>query len=116
MLGRRLSAEPPEYPRLQGIGILELVHQDAGEARGEGAAHVVVIAQQIARSKDQVVEIEERRRSLVVAKAIDDRLHERDRRGQHMRGDGLVHRRPGGAPPGIVRAGQVVQPITIGLG
>ena len=57
-LRRRLSAEAPENLGLQGVGVLELVHEDAGEARGEGPAHVIVIAQQIAGGENQIVEIE----------------------------------------------------------
>ena len=90
----RLAAKPPEDLGLQGIGVLELVDEDVGETLPERAADVVMVAQQIARGEDQIVEVELGARALVVAIALQDRTRFVDQRRQNVAGGGLQQARP----------------------
>ena len=111
-----LAAQAPEDLRLQRIGVLELVDEDVGETRGERPAHRLVIAQQVARGEEQVVEVEQRGGALVVPEALRDRLHELHELAQHPRGRALAELRPCHAALLVVRTGQSVQPIGTGFG
>ena len=112
----RLAAEPPEDLGLNRIGVLELVDEDVGEAFGECPAHVLVVAQQVARGEDQVVEIEQRRGTLVAAKSFHHRHEEPDEIVQHPSGDGLPQHCPRLAAPRVTHLRRCVQPIPVGLG
>ena len=61
-----------------------------GETLAQRAAHVVMVAQQIARGENQIVEVEQGARAFVVAEALQDRTRFVDQRRQER---GL--RRPG---------------------
>ena len=87
-----------------------------GETRGKRPAHRLVIAQQVARGEEQVVEVEQRGGALVVSEALRDRLHELHELAQHPRGRALAELRPCHAALLVVRDGQGVQPIAIGFG
>ena len=112
----RLATQPPEDFGLQGIGVLKLVDEDMGETLSQRLAHGVVVAQQVARGENQIVEIELGAGALVVAIALQDRSRFVDQRGQGMAGDGLHQRDPSVATGGVVGLGGVVQPVAIGLG
>ena len=75
-----------------------------------------MIAQQVAGGEDQVVEVEQRRRALVLPEASHDRLDQGNEIGKNMSGDGPMKCRPRRAAEGVVGAGRVVQPLGIGLG
>ena len=111
----RLAAETPEDFCLQWVGVLELVDEDVAEALGQRPAHLVVVPQQVAGGKDQVVEVQQRRRTLVLAEACQDRLDQGHEIREHVGGDGLLKRRPRRAAHGIVGACQGVKPVGIGL-
>ena len=55
--GARRGAQPGDELGLDGVGVLELVHQDPTGAAVKVVAHVVVVAQQVARPQEQVVEV-----------------------------------------------------------
>jgi hypothetical protein len=112
----RLAAQPPEDLGLQGICVLELIDEDMGETLSQRAAHGIMVAQQVARGENQIVEVELGAGALVVAIALQDRTRFVDQRRQGMAGRGLKKRRPGIAAGGVVAFGSVVQPLAIGLG
>ena len=112
----RVAAQAPEDLGLQRIGVLELVDQDMREARGQRAAHRFMVAQQLARGEDQIVEIEKRSRALVVAETIHHRLHKPDELGEDARGGRLRERGPCFATRRVVAFCGGVQAIAIGLG
>jgi hypothetical protein len=85
----RLATQPPEDFGLQGIGVLELVDEDMGETLPQRPAHGVMVAQQVARGENQIVEIELGAGALVVAIALQDRTRFVDQRRQGMAGGGL---------------------------
>ena len=70
-----------------GIGVLEFVDKNVAETRGQRPAHVVVIAQQVAGGEDEVVEVQQRRRALVLpeARSRPARPGARDRRAHGWR-------------------------------
>ena len=113
---RRLAAKPPEDLRLQGVRILELVHQNVGELPGKSPANLVEVPQQIARGEDQVIEVELRRRALVLAETVHDRSCDLHEVGKHARGGRLLQCGPCLAASGIVGIGIRVQAIAVGLG
>ena len=113
---RRFAAEAPEYLSLKRVGVLELVDEDVAEARGQSAAHLVVVAQEIARREYQVVEVEQRGGALVLAEMVHNGRDQRHETGEHISGDGLLQNRPGHAAKGVLSARRVVQPLRIGLG
>ena len=68
---RRVGGSPQSRQKISvcsGSVSWKLVHQHMPVASSQRAAHRIVIAQQVAGGEDQVVEVEKRRRSLVVAK------------------------------------------------
>ena len=75
-----------------------------------------MVAQQVAGGEDEVVEIQQRRRALVLPEARHDRLNQGHEIGENMSGDGPVKRRPRPAAESIVGSGQIVQAIAIGFG
>ena len=85
----RLATQPPEDFCLQGISVLKLVDEDMGETLSQSLAHGVMVAEQVASSKNQIVEVEVGAGALVVAVALQDRTRFVDQRGQGMTGDGL---------------------------
>ena len=87
-----------------------------GETLPKRAAHVIMVAQQVARGENQIVEIELGARALVVAIALQDRTRFVDQRRQGVTSGGLHERDPGVAAGGVVGLGCVVQPIAVGLG
>ena len=101
----RLAAQPPEDFGLQRIGVLELIDEDMREALSQRAPDIVMVAQQIARGEDQIVEVELGARALVVAIALQDRTRLLDQRRQNLAGRGLKKRSPGVAAGGVVDLG-----------
>ena len=73
-LGRVAGRQQQDDLRLQGVGVLELVDEDAGEAPLEVGADRVVVAHQIARLDQQVDEVEAAGVALEVAEGFDRRL------------------------------------------
>ena len=63
---------------MQGIGVLELVDEDMGEALAQRAPDIAIVAQQIALGEDQIVKIELGARALMVAVALQDRARHVD--------------------------------------
>ena len=57
-LGGIGGGEQQQQLRLQGIGVLELVDEDVRPARLQAAAHVRVVAHQVARAQQQIDEVE----------------------------------------------------------
>lgn len=112
----RLAAQPPEDFGLQGIGVLELVDEDMGETLSQSTAHGIVVAQQIARGENQIVEIELGAGALVLAIALQDRARFVDQRRQGMAGGGLRQFDPGVAAGCIVGLGGVVQSVAVSFG
>ena len=80
----RFAAQPPKDLGLQRIGILELIDEDMGEALAQRAPDIVMVAQQIARGEDQIVEVELGARALMVAIAMQDRTRFLDQRRQNL--------------------------------
>ena len=101
---------------MQRIGVLELVDKDMGETLPQRPAHGIMVAQQVARGENQIVEIELGVGALVIAIALQDRTCFVDQRRQGMAGGGLRQRDPGVAAGGIVGLGGVGQPVAVGLG
>ncbi len=79
---RQVAAETPEYLGLQRIRVLKLIDENVGVAGRQRPAHLVVIAQQIARGEYQVVEIEKGGRPLMLAEVLHNRPHELDQIGE----------------------------------
>src|SRR3546814_9533068 len=75
-----------------------------GEAARQRPAHRLVITQQVARCENQVIEVEKGSRALVVAEAVEHRLHQTHEVGQNTRSDHLLHRFPRPAAGGVVRS------------
>ena len=111
-----LAAQPPEDLGLLRVSILKLVDEDMCETLPKRPAHVIMVAQQVARGKNQIIEIELGAGAFVVAIALQDRTRFVDQRRQGVAGGGLHESDPGVATGGVVGLSSVVQPITVGLG
>jgi len=74
-----------------------------------------MIAQQVARGEDQIVEIEQGRRTLIVPEPVQDGLHLGDQVSQDATGDILEQHLPGLAASRVVRVGRDVQALAVGL-
>ena len=75
-----------------------------------------MITQQIARGEDQIVEVEQGGRALIVPETMQDGLHLSDQVSQRRAGDRLEQRRPGFAASRVVSFGGNVQALAVGLG
>ena len=74
-----------------------------------------MVAQQVARGEDQIIEVELGARALVVAIALQDRTRLLDQRRQNLAGRGLKKRSPGVTAGGVVAICGDVQPLPVGL-
>ena len=66
-----VGREQQQDLRLERIGVLELVHEDPLEARLKPAAHLCVVAHEVARAEEQIEEVERAAAGLQLVVAID---------------------------------------------
>ena len=78
------AAQPAKDLGLQGIGVLELIDKDMGEALSQRVPHIVTVAQQVARGEVEIVEVELGARALMVAIAMQDQTRFLDQRRQNL--------------------------------
>lgn len=70
-LGLRLCGDAENDFRLHGVGILELIDQQARIAAGEPGANIGILADQRARLPQQVIEVEDGRLALAPIIRVD---------------------------------------------
>ncbi|AOG02868.1 putative ATP-dependent exodeoxyribonuclease domain protein (plasmid) [Bosea sp. RAC05] len=110
-----LSAEPPEDFRLEGVGVLKLVDQDVGIAVGQRLTDSLVVAQQVARGLDQVVEVQQRGVALVGTELLDQRLQLGHERSQQSTGRIRDEVSPGFAGRLVERIDLIEEALALGL-
>ena len=112
---RRITAEAPENLRLQRVGVLKFVNEDVGIPSGKRPAHLVVVPQQVASGEDQIIEVQQRGRALVVPEAVHDGLQQRNKIGKRTGSGGPLQGVPCRAAAAVMGVRRIVQPVAVGL-
>ena len=94
---------------------MKLVDEDIRKLGGKRVAYGFVVTQQIAGGEDQVIEVKQRCRSLVVPEPVHYRLHEAYEVSKNARRNRLQQPCPCLAGICIVSLGCGIQPVAIGL-